>query len=243
VTPPQQALPDPLIVVLPGLGLDDRVWAPMRQRLTGRVHTVLLPSLGRRSARGLDLRVERQAERLLRELAGQGADAVVLVGHSASCPVVVEAAARSPIVVGLVLIGPVTDPRALTWPRILGQWLRTISHEHLWEVPVLMPQYWRTGAATMVRGMDAMRWYRTDQALARLDLPVVVIRGARDRIAPQDWSARLCAIAGGRLQVVGGAAHMVPLTHPDAVVTAVREVASAASTPGPGLPTRLTTEV
>ena len=226
-------MPDPLIVLVPGLGLDDRVWAPVRQPLTGRVRTVLLPSLGGRCPRGIDLRVERQAERLLSELMREGADAVVLVAHSASCPVVVEAAVRSPMVVGLVLIGPVTDPRARTWPRMLGQWLRTAAHEHLWEVPVLMPQYRRTGAATMARGMDAMRWYRTDRALAGLAIPVVVLRGARDRIAPQDWSARLCAVARGGLKVVGGAAHMVPLTHPDAVVTAVREVASAASTPGP----------
>ena len=231
---PTARVPDPLIVLVPGLGLDDRAWVLVRQRLTGRVHTVLLPSLGRRCPRGMDLRVERQAERLLSELIVQGADAVVLVAHSASCPVVVEAAVRSQIVVGLVLIGPVTDPRARTWPRMLGQWLRTASHERLREVPVLLPQYRRTGAATMVRGMDAMRWYRTDHALARLDIPVVLLRGARDRIAPQDWSARLCAIARGRLQVVGGAAHMVPLTHPDAVVAAVREVASAASTAGPG---------
>ena len=231
---PTARVPDPLIVLVPGLGLDDRAWALVRQRLTGRVHTVLLPSLGRRSPPGMDLRVERQAERLLSELIVQGADAVVLVAHSASCPVVVEAAVRSQIVVGLVLIGPVTDPRALNWPRMLGQWLRTASHERLREVPVLLPQYRRTGAATMVRGMDAMRWYRTDHALARLDIPVVLLRGARDRIASQDWSARLSAIARGRLQVVGGAAHMVPLTHPDAVVAAMREVASAASTTGPG---------
>lgn len=227
-------VPDPLIVLVPGLGLDERAWALVRQRLAGRVHTVRLPSLGRRSPRGMDLRVERQAERLLSEPIVQGADSVVLVGHSASCPVVVEAALRSQNGVGLVLIGPVTDPRALTWPRMLGQWLRTAPHEPLREVPVLLPQYRHTGAATMVRGMDAMRWYRTDQALTRLDLPVVVIRGARDRIAPQDWSARLSAIGRGRLQVVGGAAHMLPLTHPDAVVAAVREVASAASTAGPG---------
>ena len=85
----------------------------------------------------------------------------------------------------------------------------------------------------MVRGMDAIRWYRTDQALASLHIPVVVIRGARDRIAPQDWSAKLSAIARGRLQVVGGAAHMLPLTHPDAVVKAVCDVTSAASAAGP----------
>ena len=225
---------DPLIVLVPGLGLDDRTWAPVRQRLTGRVRTVLLPSLGRRSPRGMDLRVERQAERLLNELIGQGANSVVLVGHSASCPVVVEAAARSQIVAGLVLIGPVTDPRARTWTRILVLWFRTVTHERPREVKVLIPQYRHTGIDSMVRGMNAIRWYRTDHALARLDLPVVVLRGALDRIALQDWSARLSANARGRLQEVGGAGHMVPLTHPDAVVAAVREVTSAVSTAGPG---------
>jgi len=230
---PAARVPDPLIVLVPGLGLDDRAWALVRQRLAGRVRTVLLPSLGRRSPRGTDLRVERQAERLLSELMGEGADAVVLVGHSASCPVVVEAAASSHVVVGLVLIGPVTDPRARTWPRMLGQWLRTAPHERLREVPTLVRQYRHTGPATMVRGMDAIRWYRTDQGLASLHIPVVVIRGARDRIAPQDWSAKLTAIARGRLQIVGGGAHMVPLTHPDEVVMAVCDVASAASAAGP----------
>jgi len=226
-------VPDPPVVLVPGLGLDGRAWGQVRQRLVGRVHTVLLPSMGRSSPRGTDLRVERQAERLLSEVLVQGAGPVVMVGHSASCPVVVEAAARSQIVVGLVLIGPVTDPRAATWPRMLGQWLRTAPHERPWEVPVLVPQYLHTGVATMVRSMDVMRWYRTDHALARLGIPVVVVRGAQDRIASEEWSARLSAIARGRLQTVAGAAHMVPLTHPAAVVAAVREVTSAASTSGP----------
>ncbi|MBC7558467.1 MAG: alpha/beta hydrolase [Dermatophilaceae bacterium] len=146
---------------------------------------------------------------------------------------------RSQIVAGLVLIGAVTDPKASTWPRILGQWLRTVAQERLAGVSVLIRHYRYTGAAAMVRGMDAMRWHHTDQGLARLDIPVVVIRGSRDRIASQDWSARLCTIARGRLQVVGGAAHMVPLTHPEPVVAAVREIASAATSEGPGSATHV----
>jgi pimeloyl-ACP methyl ester carboxylesterase len=217
----------PLTVLVPGLGLDDRAWAFVRDKLHRPVRTVFLPALGRRSSPGMDLGVERQADRLLRQLTMDGANAVVLVGHSASCAVVVEAAARSPIVVGLVLIGPVTDPREWTWPSMVGQWLRTARHERPWELRVLVPQYWRAGAPTMARGMDAMRWYRTDLALARLDLPVVVVRGGKDRIAGAHWSRTLAAIARGRLQTVWGAGHMVPLTHPEAVVLAVHEVGSA----------------
>jgi len=220
---------DPVVVLLPGLGLDARAWEPVRQRLRGLPRIVLLPSLGRWAPRTADLHVERQAQRLLDELVDH--DAVVLVGHSASCAVAVEVAASSTTVVGLVLVGPVTDPRARTWPRMLGQWLRTATHERLREVPVLVPQYGRTGAVAMVRGMDAVRRYRTDSVIARLDLPVVVLRGSRDRIAPHDWSSRLADLAGGRLDTVDGAAHMVPLTHPDAVADAVRRVTADAAHP------------
>jgi pimeloyl-ACP methyl ester carboxylesterase len=155
---------------------------------------------------------------------GTVSDSVVLVGWSASCGVVVEAARRSPRVAGLVLIGPVTDPRARTWPRMLSQWIRTATHEQIKEVFVLAPQYYRTGVGSMVRGMDEMRSYRTDLALSGVRVPVLVVRGERDRIAAQDWSLRLADLALGRLVTIDGGAHMVPLTHPDAVAAAVTEL-------------------
>ena len=239
MTPGPPAPADPVVVLVPGLGLDGRAWRRVGALLPGRHRVVGLPSLGRRAARGVDLRVEPQADRLLAELPVDGTGGVVLVGHSASCPVVVEAAVRADHVVGLVLVGPVTDPRARTWPAMVAQWLRTASHERLRELPVLVPQYGRTGPIAMVRGMTAVRRYRTDHTLARLRLPVVVVRGSRDRIAPQDWSGHLAVLAGGRLDTVEGAAHMVPLTHPDAVATVVRDVGTArgAAGRGPSTPT------
>lgn len=217
--------PAPTVVLVPGLGLDARAWAGVRARLLVDSRVVLLPSLGRRG-RGADLRVEAQAMRLLQELAADDAR-VVLAGHSASCAVVVEAARRSTTVLGLVLVGPVTDPGARTWPRMLGQWVRTATHERLREAPVLVRQYAHTGVLAMLRGMDAVRSYRTDHALARLDLPVIVVRGARDRIAPQDWCDRLAFGPQAQVRTVEGAAHMVPLTHPDAVATAIHDVTAA----------------
>lgn len=215
----------PLVVFVPGLGLDHREFQAVRLGLDGPGLVVPLPSMGIGAPRGTDLSVEAHAERVLRVL--PSGRPVVLLGHSASCPVVVEVARRT-AVAGLVLVGPVTDPRAATWPRMLAQWLRTASHELAGEVPVLVPQYTRTGAPSMLRGMDAVRRYRTDQALAGTDAPLEVVRGELDRIAPLDWCTRLAAGPGDLVTTVPGAGHMVPLTHPAAVRTAVQRVLARA---------------
>jgi pimeloyl-ACP methyl ester carboxylesterase len=212
----------PVAVFVPGLGLDARSSEAVRHLLGGQSTVVLLPSMGHRAARRSDLRVERQAQRLLDAM--PPGKRSILVGHSASCPVVVEAAARCSDVVGLVLVGPVTDPRAQSWPRMLGQWLRVARHERPRESRVLLPQYGRTGALSMLRGMNAVRRFRTDERLRLLRLPVEIIRGEQDRIAPADWCSRLRSVSAGRLTTVPGAAHMVPLTHPLAVVAGIQRV-------------------
>lgn len=153
------------------------------------------------------------------------------MGHSASCPVVVNAASRSSDVVGLVLVGPVTDPAAQSWPRMLVQWGRTAAHEQPWEATTLARQYWRTGPVSMVRGMSAVRRFRTDHALRPLDLPVEIIRGDQDRIATQHWSSQLMQASRGHLTTMDGAAHMVPLTHPKVIVAAVDRIRTTTRRP------------
>jgi pimeloyl-ACP methyl ester carboxylesterase len=215
-----------VVVFVPGLGLDARAWRTVRSGLDDESVVVLLPSLGEPAPRGTALGVEHQAQRLLRDL--PSGRELVLVGHSASCPVVVEAAARSADVIGLVLVGPVTDPQARTWPSILRQWVRTALHERLWELPILAPQYRRTGVLTMLRGIDAIRHFPTHVALGPLPIPVEVLRGQFDRIAPSPWCRQLVDLADGDLTSVEGAAHMLPLTHPQAIVSAIGRVVTTA---------------
>lgn len=219
VVSPQPTARGTVAVLVPGLGLDTRAWAAVRARLGGSSLVVTLPSLGRRAGRGRDLHVEQQSRRLLAELPPR-VD-VILVGHSAACPVVVDAAARSPRVVGLVLVGPVTDPRARTWPRMVLRWVGTAVHERLWELPVLVPQYRSTGPGAMLRGMTRVRRYRTDVGVSSLSVPTVVLRGQRDRIASAQWCADVADTAGAELVTVPRAAHMLPLTHPHVIAEAV----------------------
>lgn len=212
------------VVMVPGLGLGAPAWARVAQLLGVPHRTVLLPSMGLRAPAGTDLSVPAQSRRLLGELALADPAGVVLVGHSASCPVVVHTALSCPAVRGLVLVGPVTDPQTVTWPAMLSQWARTAARECWWQLPVLVPQYRRTGLLSMLRGMDAVRRHRIDHDIQQAQVPLIVVHGARDRIATRTWSARLAAAGNGTSRMSVDSAHMVPLTDPGAIADAVRMV-------------------
>src|SRR5687768_4150819 len=152
-----------------------------------------------------------------RLLAALGEGPVVLVGHSQSCQVV-AAAALDPRVRAVVLLGPTTDPR-MRGPWVLAwRWLRTAVREPWAQVPLVAAQWWRTGPRAMRALWRATAPDRIDERLAGVGVPVVVVRGTRDRLCPPDWAARVAAAAPkGRLAEIDGAAHMTVQTHPDAV--------------------------
>jgi len=209
------------VVAVPGLGLSTTVAQRALERLPGVAHAVvLLPAFGHRAPRDTDPAPGPLADLLLADLPDAPA---VLVGHSASCPIVAEVARRAPSrVAALVLIGPTTDPRAATWPGLVRRWLRTAVHERPSQIPLLVRTYARTGLVSMARGMDAARHHRLDLTLAELTCPVLIVRGPHDAICPADWAAALAAATPqGSAETLPAGAHMVPVTHPDALAARI----------------------
>jgi pimeloyl-ACP methyl ester carboxylesterase len=181
---------------------------------------VLLPGYGLPASRGESLGPAVLAHRLLHQLP---ADPVVLVALSAGCQVATHAALQAPDRVrALVLIGPTTDPRGATWPRLVRRWLATARHESPRQVPALVRQYRRTGLRSMARAMDAARADRIEAVLPLVGCPVLLLRGRHDAVAPADWLDRLAAGEAGTA-TVPGAAHMVPWTHGAAVARLVTD--------------------
>ncbi len=208
-------VPPVRLVLVPGLGLDDRSSRQVRDRVDATV--VRLPGMGvGERVPPLDV----LADRLLGAL-GEGP--VVLVGHSQSCQVVAVAAARDPRVVASVLLGPTTDPRLRSLGGLAWNWLRTALAEPWWQVPLVLAQWWGTGPRAMAALWRIAAPDDTDRRLASVGVPVTVVRGSRDRLCGPGWAARLAAVAPhGRLVEIPGAAHMTPQTHPDAVAAVLR---------------------
>ncbi len=204
------------VVLVPGLGLDHRSSARVRDRVAATV--VHLPGMG---LPGPVPPLEVLADRLL---AGLGEGPVVLAGHSQSCQVVVVAAC-DPRVAAVVLFGPTTDPRLRSAAGLVRRWLATAWAEPWWQVPLVLAQWAHTGPRAMAALWRVAAPDRIDRRLRDVRAQVVVVRGTRDRLCPRDWAARLAGAAPrGRLVELPGAAHMTVQTHPDDVAAILREV-------------------
>ncbi|WP_210649559.1 alpha/beta fold hydrolase [Nocardioides sp. SYSU D00065] len=222
----------PALVCVPGLGLEAAEWRTTFLALAPSGVVRAMPGYGRRPSRADDLRPAALGERLTADLPA----GVVLVGHSASCQVVARAAALAPDrVAALVLVGPTTDPRADTWPRLAARWLRTAAWERPAQVPFLVRSYTRAGPVWMARTMDRARREDVRGDLRAVRCPVLVVRGRHDRICPEDWTRALASLgpAGSRAVTLRRGGHMVPLTHGDLLASTVASwLASVCALPG-----------
>jgi pimeloyl-ACP methyl ester carboxylesterase len=210
------------VVLVPGLGLDERSTARVLGRLRDRVPATVvhLPGMG---LSGPVPPLETLAGRLLD---GAGEGPLVLAGHSQSCQVV-AVAARDPRVVAVVLFGPTTDPRLRSAAGLAGRWLGTAWAEPWWQARLVLAQWWRTGPRAMVALWRTAAPDRIEGRLRQVCVPVVVVRGTRDRLCPHDWAAGLVAAAPrGRLVELPGAAHMTVQTCPDDVAAILRAAAA-----------------
>jgi pimeloyl-ACP methyl ester carboxylesterase len=217
------------LVLVPGLGLDERSSRRFRDRLPAGLDAAVVPLPGMGLAEPVPS-LEVLADKLLD---GLGGGPVVLVGHSQSCQVVAVAAARDATaprsrIAAVVLLGPTTDPRLRSPLGLVRHWLATAIAEPWWQVPLVTAQWWRTGPRAMTALWRVAAPDDTDRRLGDVRVPVAVVRGTRDRLCSHRWAARLAAAAPcGRLVEVPGAAHMTPQTHPDAVADVLVALRSA----------------
>ncbi|MCD4535537.1 alpha/beta hydrolase [Nocardioides sp. cx-169] len=211
------------LVAVPGLGLGVEAWRPTLSYWgAGDGNVLVLPGYGVPLSRRAPCAPVDVAVQLSGALNGP----TTLLGHSSSCQVVAHAARLRPdLVDGLVLVGPTTDPRAASWWALATLWLRTAGHEDPRQLPSLLRQYRRTTLGSMLRTMDQSRRDDLGATLSEVHCPMVLVRGAHDRIARSDWLRSLGGSAPNRTVIeLAVGAHMVPMTHPAELAASVGAV-------------------
>lgn len=199
------------VVLVHGLGASSATFARMAPHLTGvgAVHLLDLPGFARVPRAGAAPRIEDLARLVTRWAQERGLHGAVLVGHSMGAQVVAEVAAATPGVAShVVLVGPVVDDRADTVTRQMVRLAASTAFEPHRTRAVLLRGVVQCGPRWYAAVLRQMLEHPVADRVRVVTVPVLVVRGEHDRVAPADWVARLAAAApDGRAVTVAGAAH------------------------------------
>ncbi|KJQ52462.1 alpha/beta fold hydrolase [Microbacterium sp. SA39] len=199
---------DHTFLLLHGIGMGRSVYLDVVQRLKGRVIALDLPGFGEAPEPTRTLTMERHADLVAAYLRHVDAGPVVVIGHSMGSQIAAELAARHPsLVEGVILAGPTVDKAA----RNVGSQARYLLTDLVGERPLVI---WRgareylRGGPHLIRKIRATIVHEPEDAFARIDCPVLVLRGEDDPLAPMSWCrAIIDAIPGADLQIIPDHGH------------------------------------
>ncbi len=219
----------PAYVLVHGIGMSHRYLTRLHAELAGagaEVHAVDLPGFGDVPAPDTDLDIPAMADALAEALEAAAIPPAVIVGQSMGTQWATELTVRHPARArAVVLIGPVADERHRT---VLRQCI-ALAVDTLREPPganlLVLADYLRCGVTWYLAQLRHMLAYPLEERVARLTVPVVVVRGGRDPIAGAAWARRLAAAAErGASASVPGHAHNVQHSAPRAAAGALRDL-------------------
>lgn len=195
-------------VLLHGIGMGRSVYLDVVRQLNGRVIAVDLPGFGEAPEPERTLTMERHADLVAAYLRHAGESGVIVIGHSMGSQIAAELAARHPsLVSGVVLAGPTVNSAKRNIRAQASYLLRDLVGERpevLWRGA---REYLR-GGPHLIRKMRATIVHEPERAFARIDCPVLVLRGGKDPLAPMSWCREIVdAIPGAELEVIPDHGH------------------------------------
>ncbi|WP_163990162.1 alpha/beta fold hydrolase [Pyxidicoccus caerfyrddinensis] len=214
------------VVLLHGLVASSTYMVPTGMGLAPyfRVYAPDLPGFGRSQKPRRPLDVAGLADSLAAWMDAADLEHPALVANSSGCQFAVDFASRYPERCGpLVLLGPTLDTRHHGTPKQVVRWLADGVREPP-SLNVIMAQDYRTfGLLRALRSIRSARKDVPEQKLPHVRTPVLVVRGAKDRVLPRTRvEALVQSLPQGRLEEVPGAGHTLNFNAPEAVVKLIR---------------------
>lgn len=224
----------PTVVLVHGL-ISSRYLLPTVRRLAPWCRLLVpdLPGFGRSDRPARALGIAGLADALATFMVSCEAVGAAVVGHSVGAQVAVELANRHPSLVGrTALIGPVVDT---TDRRLVAQyrrWLANAAQEPVALHGIAVREVFEVGPRRMLETFRHALGYPIEDKLATVAGPVLLMRGARDRMAPQRWLDELHErLPASDVVVIPGAAHTVVYSAPVAVAQVVRDFSAVSDAP------------
>jgi len=214
------------VVLVHGYGMSSRYMVPLAKRLAAE-HAVYAPDLpghGRSDDPGFTLSIPELADFLTAWMDAVGIDRAAFLGNSMGCQILAELAVRHPERVDrLILVSPTVDPAARSFRRQLPRFLRTVIAERISIIPMVGIAYLRTGFRRLRQEMHIAFEDRIEKKLSRISVPSLVVRGERDAIVPQGWTAEVAEkLRAGDVRVIRGKGHALNYSAADELMRVIR---------------------
>lgn len=211
-----------------GFGLSGRYLLPTAERLSNEFHTYVpdLPGFGRSGKRRDMLDIPDLARAARDFLDDRGVEKATLVGNSMGCPVIIEFAHTYPERIDrAVLVSPAGGVHNQPLRRAIGQLAADAPREPTRMAGVAVPDYVRFGVPSTVRMFRALTQYPSLQRLLEMQIPTLVVLGARDPLLPH--AHRVDEIASQTdshvlVVLLDGAAHAINFSHPGQLAHVIR---------------------
>lgn len=220
-------VPDaPAVVLVHGSGLSGQYMIPTARELSRdfRVYVPDIPGYGDSGDPGRILDVPQMADWLAAWMPAIGLEKASFLGNSFGCQVIADLAARYPVrVERAILQGPTTPPdeRSGFWQFV--RWRQNQRFNPDWLGDVTLIDYKKAGLLRLIRSFMFQITDRIEDKAPLIQAPVLVVRGALDPIANQEFCemiVRLCP--RGQLVIIPDVAHTLCFTAPVQLAEATR---------------------
>jgi 2-hydroxy-6-oxonona-2,4-dienedioate hydrolase len=182
------------LVLVHGLGVSSAYWSRTHALLasTHRVYAPDLPGFGRSTKPRRLLGISGLAQALMAWMVALGIDRAHLIGHSMGGQVVAECAGEFPTsVASVTLVGSTIGAHGAHAPRHAIRLMQDGARERGALLRVILRDYLRAGPRRVLGTEMRADDHDTLAAIAKLTLPVLVIRGGDDRVVSSAENQRL----------------------------------------------------
>ena len=115
-----------------------------------------------------------------------------------------------------MLIGPTTDRRGRNVPEQLRRLLAATPYEAPGLLGVQLRDTWSAGLRETLASARYAIEDRIEAKLPALHMPVLVVSGAHDSLAPSRWATELAGLLPyGQLHILAGGGHALNYSAPD----------------------------
>lgn len=217
----------PAVVLVHGLGVSGRYMLPTAEALASDYSVFVpdLPGFGRSGKPSHILNISELADALAAWMGMAGLSHTCLVGNSLASQFIIDIALRYPELADMaVLIGPSMDSQARSFWRQAGRAALDMFHEPVGFWPLLVRDYLLAGPIRTAKTLQYAIEDPVHEKLASVRIPVLVMRGVHDVIAPQRWVDEMVQkLPLGRLVVLPKEAHIPNYSSGDAVANVIRD--------------------